>query len=147
MAVLGAGALLVAACAPEGRCREGGDICVLDAYVVRPAGDAPTAFYATIANDGASGDTLVGLTVPAYELAMLHATRDGAMEMVQALSIPARSIVRLRPGGLHGMLEGPRRALVPGDSVAMTLRFVRAGDLPVTASAIDYADLDRVLPP
>ncbi|HEX9710104.1 MAG TPA: copper chaperone PCu(A)C [Candidatus Thermoplasmatota archaeon] len=39
----------------------------------------------------------------------------------------------MEPGGLHLMLLGLRRALVPGDTVTLVLRFQEAGELEVRA--------------
>lgn len=145
---LGAVALSgIAGCAQAGTCAEGGAICISDAYVVRPAGDAPTAFYATITNRGDAGDTLVALIAPGYGLAMLHTTRDGAMERPSSVPIATREVLRLRPGALHGMLEHPHRSLAAVDSAVVDLRFARAGTIRVTARAIAYADVDRLVPP
>ena len=51
------------------------------------------------------------------------AMQDGLsrMLMLDALTLPGRSILTLAPGGLHLMLREPQRALKAGDSVRLRL--------------------------
>jgi len=43
------------------------------------------------------------------------------MRRVERIEIPAKGAVSLEPGGLHVMLIGLKRNLVPGDSVDLRL--------------------------
>jgi copper(I)-binding protein len=61
--------------------------------------------------------------------------RDGEvmrMREVDAIPVPARGAVTLRPGGLHLMLIGLTRPLAAGETVPVTLRFERAGEVQAT---------------
>jgi copper(I)-binding protein len=54
------------------------------------------------------------------------------MREVDAIPVPARGAVTLRPGGLHLMLIGLTRPLAAGETVPVTLRFERAGEVQAT---------------
>jgi len=136
-----------AGCGRASEGRTSGAPLVKDAFVVRPAGSSPAAFYASVESQGAVADTLLEISSDAFEMIMLHTTTNGVMEMVHDLPLPAHGVIALRPGGLHGMLEGPTRPLARGDSVTLTLRFARAAPVVVTARVIDYAEVDHLLPP
>jgi hypothetical protein len=45
------------------------------------------------------------------------------MRQVEAVEIPARGMVELKPGSYHIMLIGIRRDLNPGDMVELSLQF------------------------
>ena len=53
------------------------------------------------------------------------------MRHVGALPLPPHSTVVLAPGGLHVMTEGLDRAPVAGDTLEVTARFARSGELHV----------------
>jgi copper(I)-binding protein len=55
------------------------------------------------------------------------------MEPVARLEIPAGGTVQLAPGGYHIMLIGLTKDLNVGDTVQVTLKFEKAGDVTVTA--------------
>lgn len=104
-----------------------------------PAG-LPGAGYATIVNDGDSGQRLAGATSADYGMVMLHRSRlaegDSTMEMVDQLDIPAHGSVRLAPGGYHLMLSRAKRPIKPGDKVPMTLEFAGGATLQVDFSVL-----------
>ena len=58
--------------------------------------------------------------------------------MVPILSavVPPGTMLRFAPGAQHVMIEGVRRPLPAGDSLALTLYFRRAGSIPVTARVV-----------
>ena len=61
--------------------------------------------------------------------------QDGIARMrpvAGGIEVPAHATVVLETGGLHVMLMGLAAPLQDGDSVAMTLVFERAGEIPVT---------------
>jgi copper(I)-binding protein len=93
------------------------------------------AGYLTIRNGGAD-DRLLSATSPAATRLELHTVqRDGEvvrMREVDAILVPARGAVTLRPGGLHLMLIGLTRPLAAGETVPVTLRFERAGEVQAT---------------
>jgi hypothetical protein len=124
--------LALAACGGS----EGG-LRVEDAWVRQPVGERPAAAYMTIVNDGAQADALLGAATEVAESAELHETvMEGTvmkMRPVSRLEIPAGERVALEPGGLHIMLKGITQELKPGDTITLTLRFQRAGQITVQA--------------
>ena len=91
--------------------------------------------YLTIRSTGAA-DRLIGASSPAATRLELHTVqRDGEvmrMRQVDAIAVPASGAVTLQPGGLHLMLIGLTRPLVAGETVPVTLRFERAGEVEAT---------------
>ncbi|VWB88400.1 copper(I)-binding protein [Burkholderia latens] len=87
----------------------------------------PAGGYVTIVNTGDKPVDLVDADSPDYGMAMLHQTVSNGstqkMEMVDKLTIPARGKVDIAPGGYHFMLEEPKRAIKPGDTVRVRLKF------------------------
>ena len=70
-----------------------------------PPGASATAGYLTIANAGSDPDRLLGVEFSAAAEAGLHQTLSAggvsAMRMVDAVRIPARQTVELKPNGFH----------------------------------------------
>ncbi|HSW31480.1 MAG TPA: SCO family protein [Longimicrobiales bacterium] len=125
-----------------------GGIQVLDAVVPRPPTATTTAFYATLHNAGSEADTLLGISTPAAERAMLHdmVLEGGVMRMTHLMGgipLPPGATVRLEPGSRHGMLEGLSGLPEPGGTVSVVLRFALAGETPVPARVVRYEDLGR----
>jgi len=91
--------------------------------------------YMTVRNAGAQPDRLLSASSPAAGRVELHThIRDGEvmrMRAVDAIPIPAEGAATLQPGGLHLMLVGLTRPLREGESVPVTLRFERAGEVTV----------------
>lgn len=91
--------------------------------------------YLTIRNTGATPDRLVSATSPAAGRLELHIhIRDGdvmRMRPVTDIPVPANGEVMLQPGGLHLMLIGLTQPMDIGQSVPVTLRFERAGEVTV----------------
>lgn len=134
------------ACAPSAP-----RIAVKDAVVVVPAGDAPTALYLTIENDGGGPDTLRSITTERARAVSLHTQRVGTgamthMVAMPALAVPEHGRADLRPGAAHGMVEGMNSPLVVGDSVSFSLYFARSGTRRVLVRAVTYAALDSLFP-
>ncbi|MBU9259862.1 copper chaperone PCu(A)C [Burkholderia multivorans] len=87
----------------------------------------PAGGYVTLVNAGDKPVDLVDVDSPDYGMAMLHQTVSNGstqkMEMVDKLTIPARGKVDIAPGGYHFMLEEPKHAIKPGDTVRLRLKF------------------------
>lgn len=125
---------------------------------------APGAAYMTIENNGTAADALVGASSPAATTVEIHETvvlepatpsegmgmggplpsgsggSDGGMmgmQPVARLQVPAGGRVELAPGSYHVMLIGLARELRPGDTIEITLRFEKAGEIRVDAPARD----------
>ncbi|AOK29228.1 hypothetical protein WS67_19010 [Burkholderia singularis] len=87
----------------------------------------PAAGYVTLVNTGDKPVDLVDVDSPDYGMVMLHRTVSNGstqkMEMVDKLTIPAHGKVDIAPGGYHLMLEEPKHAIKPGDTVHLRLEF------------------------
>ncbi|MDH5786486.1 MAG: copper chaperone PCu(A)C [Chromatiales bacterium] len=92
-----------------------------------PPGAAASAGYMKIMNHGESNRILVGAESPDFETVMLHRTvMEGELsKMVHqpTITLPARGTVELEPNSYHLMMMKPKRALVAGDKVVVTLKF------------------------
>lgn len=97
-----------------------------------------TAAYMKIANGADRPDRLVSVASDAAGHVMLHESRmEGeVMKMVHladGIVIPAHGTVELKPLGLHVMLMGLKAPLKAGDTLALTLRFEKEGEVKVDA--------------
>lgn len=97
-----------------------------------------SAIYMTVLNGSAETDTLISLSSTVAGLVELHETfelEDDMMGMREAEEplFPGRSVVTLRPGGLHVMLMQLQEAINEGDEVELILNFALAGEVSVTA--------------
>ena len=92
------------------------------------------AGFLTIRSRG-EADRLIGYTTPACNRPELHTHIDnnGVMQMrqVDGIDVPAGGEVVLAPGGFHMMMIDLTRPLVEGETVPITLRFARAGEVAV----------------
>lgn len=93
----------------------------------------PAAGYFTLHNATSEPRTLVGAASPACGALMLHQTvHEGGvdrMAMVKDVSVPAHGSVSFAPGGYHLMCMSPSLQMIPGHSVAVTLRFADGGEI------------------
>jgi copper(I)-binding protein len=98
---------------------------------------AVSVAYFTIINDGGEADSLIEVASSAARDVSLHQTRYNGdvaeMVMIEEIIIPAKKLVELRPGSYHVMLVGLERDLVTGETIDLTLRFRKSGDILVTA--------------
>ncbi len=107
---------------------------------VRPTPEGATAGAAYLALVSPEPDRLVGASVATTvaattELHAVVADSTGSMSMqhVDAIDLPAQTPVELKPGSFHVMLFDLVKPLAVGDSVAITLRFEKAGERVVVA--------------
>ncbi|HUK63697.1 MAG TPA: SCO family protein [Dongiaceae bacterium] len=111
--------------------------------------DATMGVFLAISNEGDADDTLAGVESPLAGRAQLHGMMSqGGMSMMMPLAevpVPRHGEVRLKPGGMHVMLEGLRRPVSAGDTIPMVLIFRRAGRLPVRARVVKYERLEQSL--
>lgn len=96
----------------------------------QPVGGA----FMTIANGGAD-DRLLSVSSDVAKSVELHmmAMKGDVMQMrqVDAIDLKAGQRVELKPGGYHVMFMGLKAPLKAGDSVPVTLKFEKAGELKV----------------
>ena len=119
-------ALVAAICiAPVDRAQ----VAISEAWV-RGTVEGQTSTVAYMKLDSDVGAQLVSVSTPlATRCAVHEMTRDGnlmRMRAVDALQIPAGATVELGEGHQHLMLEGLKRPLKQGETVALTLQFVDA---------------------
>ena len=104
----------------------------------KPGAESNAGGYVTIVNQGTSPDALVGASADVARRVELHETRNMSgmmmMEPVAKVEVAPGTRVELRPGSYHLMLIGLTRALTPGQTVTLTLRFERAGALTTRAT-------------
>lgn len=133
--LLAAMAVLAAAPAPAHSYRAG-DIEIGHPWA-RPtvAGQRSGGAFLSLTNRGTAAERLVFVASPAATSVELHTmTMDGdvmRMRQVGAIDIPPGQSVRLHPGGMHVMFMGLKAPLQVGQSVPLTLRFERAGEVTV----------------
>ncbi len=107
---------------------------VKDAWVREvPPTSKMSAAYMIIENKGKEADRLVDASNNVSEITELHETVEGRMRRVKAIEIPAGGKVELKPGGLHIMLINLKKPLKEGDTVELTLKFEKSGEVKVQA--------------
>lgn len=108
-----------------------------DTGSMRMGDGATAAAYVTIHNGSGASDELLSVTSNAADRIEVHETRwmsgMAMMEPVPRLTVAPRATVAMKPGGIHLMLLGLRRALEPGSHVTLELVFRRAGAMTVRA--------------
>jgi hypothetical protein len=94
----------------------------------------PGGIFLMIVNQGGA-DTLVSVSTPAAKIAQLHNNKisHGKMRMRRKteLDITAGAKVDLSSDGLHIMLMGLAKPLMPGTTIPVTLNFEKAGPVEV----------------
>jgi len=103
-------------------------------------GQTSAAVYATIKNEGGTGDRLLAASSARAAHAMLH---EGAMEngiarmrMVERIDLPPGELIELKPGGGHIMLTGVAEPLNAGQDVTLRLRFEKSGEIAVPVTIV-----------
>jgi copper(I)-binding protein len=115
-----------------------GDLVISQAWSrATPAGAKVASGYLTIVNKGAAPDRLIGGSSDAAVKVEVHemASNGGVMtmhELAGGLAVTPGATVTLAPGGYHLMLSDIRKPLKQGESLPITLKFERAGDVTVT---------------
>jgi copper(I)-binding protein len=93
------------------------------------------AAYMTLVNKGAAADRLIGAATPDAETVQFHNTTNdnGVMRMreVSSPDLKPGSSVVFDPGHLHVMLLGLKQSLKEGQTLPLTLKFEKAGDIAV----------------
>jgi copper(I)-binding protein len=117
-----------------------GDIALFSAYAHPSAGDAGAAYF-RLTNTGKLSDTLLAAVGPDSSTAMLMGTTAGHMTMVPGVVLKPGESVAMIPGAMHVMFSGLKREYAIGDTLRVTLRFARAGELPVAAPVVPFGEM------
>lgn len=132
--------LLVAACSRRPPIARAGDIALLTAYAHPSAGDAGAAYF-RLQNTGSVADSLVAATGPDSSSAMIMATSGGRMTRATAVVLKPGETVAMIPGAMHVMFSGLTHEYLIGDTLRLTLRFARAGELRVAAPVVPFGEM------
>ena len=122
--------LFLASCGQSGS----PDLRIADAWARETvAGQASTAAYLTISNQGAADDRLVSIVAPEPTKAAVHATDSAGgisrmRELGSGLAVPAGATVELKPGGTHVMITGLGAPLSRGEILKLRLSFEKSGE-------------------
>jgi copper(I)-binding protein len=109
----------------------------------------PAAAYMTITNNGDDAASLISVSTDVAEFVEIHATtieNDIArMSPVDELDIPAGNSVALEPGGYHIMLINLTRDLIPGETIALKLKFASNIEMTIDVPVMDefMTDMDQ----
>ena len=120
-------------------------LTILGAYArILPTHDMGAGYF-TVVNRGASADTLLGIRVDGATHEQLHAMKNagGMVRMVPLGPTPLApgDTLRLREGGSHFMFDlAPNASAARAESLTVTLRFARAGQVPMRVPVLPYAD-------
>jgi copper(I)-binding protein len=125
--------LFLASCGQSGS----PDLRIADAWARETvAGQASTAAYLTISNQGTADDRLVSIAAPEPTKAAIHSTESSngisrMRELGSGLAVPAGTSVELEPGGTHVMITQLGAPLRRGEILKLRLRFEKSGEKPV----------------
>jgi copper(I)-binding protein len=124
--LLGLGMLVMSQWAIAETAGEG--VLIKDPYVrAVPPGQPNSASFMALHNQSAKLHHLVGASSNIAELVEIHThtMEEGMMRMrqVEKIALPAGETVTLKPGGLHVMLIGLKKKLVPDEEIDMVLEF------------------------
>lgn len=125
--------------APEPLAATSDGLAMGEAWVrASPRGATMGAAY--LALQSTAGDRLLGVSVSdslaeRMEMHEIVAARGGALRMqrVSSIELPPGERIVLQPGGRHLMFIGLRQPLVAGETIALRLRFERAGERVLSA--------------
>lgn len=108
-------------------------ISLSTAFVPQPTGGR-TVGYLLIRNNGGRDRLVSARTSAGGRVAFAAPVRGGSSSVhtVPSVPIPADSVVRFNPGGLHLLITGTGR-LPGGKDITLTLTFAHAGAVSVTA--------------
>ncbi len=117
-----------------------GDLTITGAFTRAMLPKAQVAGgYLVIENKGSAPDRLLGGSTAAAKVVQVHQMKmEGDMmkmsEVEGGLEIPAGGKAELTPGGYHIMMMGVGTPFKEGECLELTLKFEKAGDVPVVLS-------------
>lgn len=120
----------------------GGELAVTGIWARSTASGQNGAVYFVIENQTGQDDTLMDVRGDTAEAVEVHLSQMDdkdvmTMERQESVSIPARSSVEFKPGGLHVMLIGLKKDLQMGDTFDITLVFQNAGEININVPVTD----------
>jgi len=106
-----------------------------------PRGAKVASGYLTIENKGSAPDRLLGGSAEvAAKLDVHEMAMNGSVMTMRTLdgglALPPGSTLKLAPSGYHLMLSDIKHPLKQGDSIPVTLRFEKAGNVAVTFAVL-----------
>ena len=90
-----------------------------------PEGDRALVFFEVVST-GKFGDVVLGVTTPVASQAELV---DAAGTPVTKFEVPGATTVKFTPDGLHVVLTGLQRRLIPRETFIVTLQFDKSGGI------------------
>ena len=100
-----------------------------------PPGAKVAGGFMTVINKGDQADRLVGVASPVAARVELHVhVHEGGMmkmKQVAGFDIPAEGKFVLKPGGAHLMFVDIKRPITQGETIPVTLKFEKAGELKI----------------
>ncbi|GAO38225.1 hypothetical protein SCH01S_10_00350 [Sphingomonas changbaiensis NBRC 104936] len=125
-------------------CAKKAQLNVTDAYVrYSPVPDNPSAAYFTVHGGDKDVKLIDVLTDVAIRTEMHESMKSGdmaSMKRVMSVTIPAHSIVKFEPGGLHVMLWKINPGLKPPKSITLTFAFSNGERIQADAPLIAAGD-------
>lgn len=124
---------------------EPGEITVMNARSrPSPVAGGNGAAYMMVLNGLEADVQLTSASTDVAEVVELHETvnDDGVMRMVpqpDGFTVPAGSVVELKPGGKHVMMIGLTAPLEPGDELELTLNFDNGETMTLTVPVTDMS--------
>ncbi|HRQ23880.1 MAG TPA: copper chaperone PCu(A)C [Anaerolineales bacterium] len=105
-----------------------------------------SAAYMMLVNGTGQDVELIGASSDVAEAVEVHLsqmTADGVMQMIQqdAVAIPSKKMLELKPGSYHIMLIGLKQDLNVGNGITVTLHFNGYEDVTLTVPVKDAADM------
>lgn len=132
-------ALIAGVYLPSARAQHSADapLIATEAWVRVTPGSDVAAAYLTLRNVSKKTVTVVTVDCPDASMAMIHETTVtggiSRMRPHEQLAIAPGQTVKLAPEGLHVMLHGIAKSVVPGASVPLVLRLSDGTSLQVVA--------------
>jgi len=114
-----------------------------------PNGAKAGAAYLTVENKGETEDRLMSGSSNVAPTVQVHEMKvdNGVMSMREVeggLALPPHAKTELKPGGYHIMLIGLTKPIAPGQDVALTLHFAKAGDVTLHLPAKDASAMQSM---
>lgn len=136
------GALLLSACGSH----MSDEVDAKDVWARTGMMGGNSAAYMMLVNGTGQDVELIGASSDAADAVEVHLSQMGAdnvMQMIKqdAVEIPSRKMLELKPGSYHIMFIGLKQDLKVGDSITLTLHFNGYEDVTLTVPVKDAADM------